>query len=134
MVGDRGPTVILMIFSSSLSLGPLKAKIQVFSGSLSENDRKSINERDHKFYCTLVIFECAVNFFFPTWKNVPGAYSERFSDIIGHREHPENTLKRRFLSKKKGRKRVKEWREVTFMKEWVKALDNMRILAPADLR
>ena len=72
----------------------------MFSGSLSENDRKSINERDHKFYCTLVIFECAVNFFFPTWKNVPGAYSERFSDIIGHREHPENTLKRRFLSKK----------------------------------
>ena len=41
------------------------------------------------------------NFFFPAWKNVPGAYSERFSDIIGHREHPENTLKRRFLSKKR---------------------------------
>ena len=96
-----------------MSLGPLEAKIQVFSGDLSENDRKSINERDHKFYCTPVIFECAVNFFFPTWKNVSGPYSECFSDIIGHREHPENTLK-------KGRKRVKEWCEVTFMKEWVK--------------
>ena len=29
---------------------------------------------------------------------------------------------------------MKEWREVTFMKEWVKALDDTRILAPADLR
>ena len=45
-----------------------------------------------------------------------------------------NTPKKWFLSKKKGRKRVKEWREVTFMKEWVKALDDTRILAPADLR
>ena len=34
---------------------------------------------------------------------------------------------------KKGRKRMKEWGEVTFMKEWVKALDDTRILAPADL-
>ena len=34
----------------------------------------------------------------------------------------------------RGRKRVKEWGHVTFMKEWVKALDNMRILAPADLK
>ena len=76
----------------SLSLGLLEAEIQVFSGSLSENDRKSINERDHKFYCTPVIFECAVNFFFPTWKNVPGAYSERFSEIIGNREHPEKVV------------------------------------------
>ena len=83
-----------------MSLGPLEAEIQVFSGGLSENDRKSINERDHKFYSTPVIFECAVNFFFPTWKNVSGPYSERFSEIIGNRKHPENTLKRRFLSKK----------------------------------
>ena len=34
----------------------------------------------------------------------------------------------------RGRKRMKEWRQVTFMKEWVKALDDTRILAPADLR
>ena len=34
----------------------------------------------------------------------------------------------------RGRKRVKEWGDVTFMKEWVKALDDTRILAPADLR
>ena len=35
---------------------------------------------------------------------------------------------------KEGRKRMKEWREVTFMKEWVKTLDDTRILAPANLR
>ena len=29
---------------------------------------------------------------------------------------------------------MKEWGEVTFMKEWVKALDKTRILAPTDLR
>ena len=29
---------------------------------------------------------------------------------------------------------MKEWGEVTFMKDWVKALDNTRILAPADLK
>ena len=34
----------------------------------------------------------------------------------------------------RGRKRVKEWGDVTFMKEWVKALDKTRILAPADIK
>ena len=29
---------------------------------------------------------------------------------------------------------MKEWGDVTFMKEWVKALDKTRILAPADIR
>ena len=86
------PPSVMVLFTLSLGGGPLEAKIQVFSDGLSENDRKSINERDHKFYCTPVIFECAVNFFFPTWKNVPGAYSERFLDIIGHREHPEKVV------------------------------------------
>ena len=80
MVGDRGPTVILMIFLFTLSLGPLEAKIQVFSDGLSENDRKSKNERDHKFYRPLLIFGWPVNFFFPTWKGVPGAYSDPFCD------------------------------------------------------
>ena len=35
---------------------------------------------------------------------------------------------------KEGRKRMKEWGKVTFMKECVKALDKMRILAPTDLK
>ena len=34
----------------------------------------------------------------------------------------------------RGRKRVKEWRQATFMKEGMKALEKTRILAPADLR
>ena len=29
---------------------------------------------------------------------------------------------------------MKEWGEVTFMKEWVKALDKTRILAPMNLK
>ena len=34
----------------------------------------------------------------------------------------------------RGRKRVKEWRYTTFMKEWMKVLDETRILSPAELR
>ena len=41
-----------------------------------------------------------------------------------------NTPKKVVSLKEKGQKRVKEWREVTFMK----ALDDTRIFAPADLR
>ena len=29
---------------------------------------------------------------------------------------------------------MKEWVDVTFMKEWVKAMDNTKILAPADFK
>ena len=34
----------------------------------------------------------------------------------------------------RGRKSVQEWGDITFMKEWVKALDKTRILVPADLK
>ena len=61
----------------TLSIGPLEANIYVFSGGLSENDWKSENERVHKFYSSGLIFAGTVNFFFPTWKVVPGAYSDR---------------------------------------------------------
>ena len=57
---------------------------------------------------------------------VTGAYSDRFVKNC----EPWNTPKEWFLS----RKRVKKWGDVTFMKEWVKALDKTRILAPADIR
>ena len=83
MVGEGVPTVNLMIFPIfTLSLRPLEAKIQVFSDGLSENDRKSIDERDHKFYRPPLIFGWPVNFFFPTWKGVPGAYSDPFCDKL----------------------------------------------------
>ena len=35
---------------------PLEAAINVFSDSLSENDRKSQNERVHKFHSSELIF------------------------------------------------------------------------------
>ena len=59
---------------------------------------------------------------------VTGACSDRFVKNC----EPWNTPKEWFLSRK--RPKVKEWGDVTFMKEWVKALDNTRILAPADLK
>ena len=90
-------------FSSfTLSRGPLEAEINVFSDGLSENDRKSQNERDHKFYRTSLIFGWPVNFFFPTWKGIPGAYSEPFCDILGHREHPERVVSFNKKIKKEG--------------------------------
>ena len=89
-----------VFFFFTLSLGPLEAKIQVFSDGLSENDRKSINERVHKFCSSALVFAGTAIFFLPAWQDVTGAYSERFSEIIGNRKHPENTLKKQFLSKK----------------------------------
>ena len=52
-------------------------------------------------------------------------WQETHSDT--HLEHPEKVP---FLTVR-GRKRVKEWRYTTFMKEWMKALDKTRILSPA---
>ena len=101
MVGEGVPPVILMIFLFfTLSLGPLEAEIRMFSDGLSENDWKSINERVHAISAQTLKYQHKLVSSFDYARRVPGAYSERFSDIIGHREHPENTLKKRFLSKK----------------------------------
>ena len=101
MVGEGVPPVILMIFLFfTLSLRPLEAEIQLFSGGLSENDRKSINERVHAISAQTLKYQHKLVSSFDYARRVPGAYSERFSEIIGNRKHPENTLKRRFLSKK----------------------------------
>ena len=81
-----------------------------FSGGLSENECKYLNERDHKIYTASQSMGRQVNFFFPTWKVVPGAYSDQ-------RETPGdtwNTPKKWFFCP---RKRAKEWRDATFMKE-----------------
>ena len=64
----------------------------MFSDGMSENDRKSINERVHKFYSSGLIFAGTVNFFFPTWKGVPGAYSDPFLEKIGTVEHPKRVV------------------------------------------
>ena len=47
------------------------------SGGLSANERKYLNERDHKIYTASQTMGGRVNFFFPTWKTGPGAYSDQ---------------------------------------------------------
>ena len=69
-------------------------------------------------------------FLFSMMEKCPGGI---FWAIFRQWQTPGTPRKSGFFQRK-GRKRVKEWREVTFMKEWVKALDDTRILAPADLR
>jgi len=101
MVGDRGPTVILMIFLFYFVSRTSRSRD---TGVFRRSEWKWLKEPKWKSSQILQFrarFCRNCNFFLPAWKNVPGAYSERFSDIIGHREHPENTLKRRFLSKKR---------------------------------
>ena len=56
-----------------------------------------------------------------------------FGAKVAHFGPPGTPQKSAFFYER-GRKRMKEWRQVTFIKEWVKALDDTRILAPADLR
>ena len=43
---------------------------------------------------------------------------------------PPGTPQKSAFFQESGRKRMKEWNQVTFMKEWMNALDDTRILAP----
>ena len=61
--------------------------------------------------------------------HVKPTFSEKSENVL-----PPNEVIKVERGPKKGRKRMKEWGEVTFMKEWVKALSERSILAPADLR
>ena len=65
----------LVVFT--LSPGPRKAEINVFSEGLSENDWKRLNERDHKFDTPCKSMGRRVNLFSPTSQGVPGAYSDQ---------------------------------------------------------
>ena len=58
-------------------VGGWGGNIHGVSGGLSANECKYLNERDHKFYCSFFYFWVSSNFFFPTWKVVPGAYSDQ---------------------------------------------------------
>ena len=83
MVGEGVPPVILMIFLFfTLSLGPLEAEIQVFSGGLSENDRKSINERVHAISAQTLKYQHKLVSSFDYARRVPGAYSDPFCDKL----------------------------------------------------
>ena len=61
--------------------------------------------------------------------HVKPTFSDKSDKVL-----PPNEVIKVERGPKKGRKRMKEWGEVTFMKEWVKALSERSILAPADLR
>ena len=63
-----------------------------FSGGLSENECKYLNERDHKICSSALVFAGTANFFFPTWKVVPGACFEPKLEKIGTVEHPERVV------------------------------------------
>ena len=61
-----------------------------------------------------------VSFLFPSWKLCTG---ERFNPFFRNFLKPLTPLTRKSgFFQRKSRKRVKESREVTFMKEWMKAL------------
>ena len=67
--------------------------IPVFSGGLSENECKYLNERDHKICTASESIGGRANFFLPTCKEVPGAYS----DQRGTAGHTWNTPKKWFF-------------------------------------
>ena len=70
----------------------------------------------------------AVNFFVPQSQVVLGACFGPQSPSGPYLEHPKNDQKRTHI----GQKWQKEWCYHTFVKEWMKALDKTRILAPSD--
>ena len=76
-----------------------------------------------------LIWPAAIRFFFSNEKGPRGM----FRTIVAH-FGPPGTPRKRALFQERGRKRMKEWDKVTFMKEWVKALDKTRILAPTHLQ
>ena len=51
---------------------------------------KEWNERVHKFCSSVLIFAGTANFFFPTWRGVPGAYTDKRHTVT----HTWNTLKK----------------------------------------
>ena len=63
-----------------------------------------------------------------------GKWSREHILTVIRKNRNRGTPRKSGFFQERGRKRVKEWGDVTFMKEWVKALDDTRILAPADLK
>ena len=82
---------------------------------------------------TRSLWGCGQKFLLIMPEGSRGHVKTNFFDKLDKHSAPNGAIKIE-RGPKEGRKRMKEWREVTFMKEWVKALDDTRILAPADLR
>ena len=109
----------------SLCLGPLETKICVFSDGLSENAERVGKSVVHSIWGEMLSMASPHNIFFGASEGPRGM----FWTIEAH-FGPPGTPRKRALFQERGRKRMKEWGEVTFMKKWVKALDKTRILAP----
>ena len=122
MVGEGVPPVILMIFFLFfVSRSPRSRDTGVFRRSewkwLKEHQWMSSRN-----ISTNAQISAQTRFVFWLCKKGPGGI---FWPIFWQKLAPETPWKSEFFQER-GQKRVKEWREVTFMKEWVKALDDMR--------
>ena len=69
-----------------------------------------------------------IRFFFSIEKGPRGMFWTEMAQ-----NGPPGTPRKRALFLERGRKRMKDWGEVTFMKEWIKTLLVGVILAPTDL-
>ena len=73
-------------------------------------------------------FWCASKISFsPVFTTPMGIFGQKYP-AVPHLLHPKNDQKRTHI----GQKWQKEWCYHTFVKEWMKALDKTRILAPSD--
>ena len=85
----------------------------------------------HKSCCIKVIFHDAAIFFSSPCQVVPGACLSQIvtnSDTSNTHKHPKTPTN----THKTPTNTHKEWCYHTFVKEWMKALDKTRILAPSD--
>ena len=86
-----GFTLLSAIWCAMVEKG-LGGNIDVFSAGLSENEWKFFNERVHKSYSSALVFAGTVNFFFPTWRVVPGGIFWPFCEKLWTVEHPERVV------------------------------------------
>ena len=118
---------------NSIQLGPSpfnsspqckKALYVIISAEIPEN-------LVHKSCCLTVIFDEAADFLFSPCQVVPGACLSQIvtnSDTSNTHKHPKTPTN----THKTPTNTHKEWCYHTFVKEWMKALDKTRILAPSD--
>ena len=81
MVGEGGPTrpkwFWVMIFCCYFVSGTLQSWYKCVFRTSEWKWQKEWNERGHIFYSPALIFAGTVNFFFPTSRGVPGAYTDK---------------------------------------------------------
>ena len=81
MVGEGVPTrpkwFWVMIFCCYFVSGTLQSWYKCVFRTSEWKWQKEWNERGHIFYSSALIFAGTVNFFFPTSRGVPGAYSDQ---------------------------------------------------------